>query len=134
MVLDNAPSHVVSSAKIGKSRGFSTLELSNMALVFLPPNVTSVVEPLDQGIITSFKIQYKKYLRWVMSQYDDATLKDLRKVVPNIRQAIMWSYEVWSELDAQIVRNCWRMVRILPATWNVDFALVDEREKTRMRE
>jgi hypothetical protein len=52
-------------------------------------------------------------LRWVMSQYDDATLKDLRKVVPNIRQAIMWSYEVWSELDAQIVRNCWRMARIL---------------------
>jgi hypothetical protein len=46
-------------------------------------------------------------------EYDDATLKDLRKVVPNIRQAIMWSYEVWSELDAQIVRNCWRMARIL---------------------
>ena len=26
------------------------------------------------------------------------------------------------------------MVRILPVTWNVDFALVDEREKNRMRE
>jgi hypothetical protein len=38
----------------------------------------------------------------------------------------MWSYEVWSELDAQMVRNCWKMVRILPATWNVDFALLDE--------
>ena len=63
---------------------------------------------------------------------DDATLKDLRKVVPNIKHAIMWSYEVWSELDAQIVRFCWRMARILPATWNVDFALVDEREKNIM--
>jgi hypothetical protein len=84
---------------------------------------------------STVKIQYKKkLLRWVLSQYDDATLKDLRKVVPNIRQAIMWSYEVWSELDAQIVRNCWRMARILPVTWNVDFALVDEREKNRMRE
>ena len=117
MILDNASSHIVSSAKVGKSRGFSTLELSNMTLVFLPPNVTSVVQPLDQGIIASFKIQYKKkLLRWVLSQYDDATLKDLRKVVPNIRQAIMWSYEVWSELDAQIVRNCWRMARTLPTT------------------
>jgi hypothetical protein len=48
-------------------------------------------------------------------------------VVPNIRQAIMWSYEVWSELDAQIVRNCWRMALILHETWNVDFALVDDR-------
>ena len=31
---------------------------------------------------------------------DDATLKDLRKVAPNIKHVIMWSYEVWSELDA----------------------------------
>jgi hypothetical protein len=84
---------------------------------------------------STVKFQYKKkLLRWVLSQYDDATLKDLRKVVPNIKQPIMWSYEVWSELDAQMVRNCWRMARILHVTWNVDFALVDEREKNRMRE
>ena len=56
MILDNASSHVVSFAKVGKSRGFSTLELSNMTLVFFPPSVTSVVRPLDQGIIASFKI------------------------------------------------------------------------------
>jgi hypothetical protein len=121
-ILDNASSHV-SSAKVGKPCGFSTLELSNITLVFLPPNVTSIVQPLDQGIIASFKNQYKKKLLWwVLSQHDDGTLKDFRKVVPNIKQAIMWSYEVWSELDAQIVRNCSRMACILPTTWNVDFA------------
>jgi hypothetical protein len=83
--LDYASSHVVSSAKVGKSCGFSTLELSNMTLVFLPPNGTSVVQPSDQSIIASFNIQYKKkLLRWVLSQYGDARLHDLRKVVPNI--------------------------------------------------
>ena len=41
--------------------------------------------------------------------------------------------KVWSELDAHIVRNCWRMARILHVTWNVDFALIDEREKNRMQ-
>ena len=40
----------------------------------------------------------------------------------------MWSYEVWSKLNA-IVMNCWKMARIIPTTWNVDFSLVDEREK-----
>jgi hypothetical protein len=54
-------------------------------------------------------------------------------VVPNIKHAIMWSYEVWSELDAQIIMTCWRMARVLPTTWNVNFALVDEREKNRMQ-
>ena len=56
MILDMASSHVVRFAKVSKSRVFSTLELSNMALVFLPPNVTSVVQPLDHGIIASFKL------------------------------------------------------------------------------
>ena len=28
----------------------------------------------------------------LQSQYDDATLKDLRKVVPNSKHAIMWSF------------------------------------------
>jgi len=66
MILDNASSHVVSSTKVRKAHGFPTLELSNMNLVFIPPNVTRVVQPLDQGIITSFKIQYKnKLLRWI---------------------------------------------------------------------
>jgi hypothetical protein len=69
-----------------------------------------------------------------MTHDDDATLKDLRKVMPNIKQAIMWRVEVWSELDAQLVRSCWRMARILPTTWDVDFSLVDEREKNRMQE
>ena len=70
MILDNASSHVVSFAKVDKFCGFSTLELSNMNLVFLPPNVISIVQPLDQGIIASSKIQ------WVLSLFDDATLKD----------------------------------------------------------
>jgi hypothetical protein len=62
MILDDASSHVVSSAKVGKCCGFSTLELSNMTLEFLAPNVISVVQQLDQSIKASFKIQYKKKL------------------------------------------------------------------------
>jgi hypothetical protein len=52
-------------------------------------------------------------------------------VAPNIKHVIMWIYEVWSDLDAQIAKNCWRMACMLLATWNVDFALVDERGKNR---
>ena len=61
IILDIASSHVVSYAKAGKFCGFSTLELSNMTLVFLPPNVTIVIQPLDQGIIiSSLKINTRR--------------------------------------------------------------------------
>ena len=53
-------------------------------------------------------------------------------MVPKIRHAIMWSYEVWSKLDAHINRDCWRMARIYLVTWDV--ALVDKREKNRLQE
>ena len=38
MLLDNCSSHV-------------DLELSNIEIFFFPPNTTSIIQPLDQGII-----------------------------------------------------------------------------------
>ena len=46
LLLDNATPHV-------------DLPLSNVKLVFYPPNCTSHIQPLDQGIIRSFKAYYK---------------------------------------------------------------------------
>ena len=44
-------------------------------------------------------ILYQNINKWVAALMK-ATMKDLRKVVLNITHAIMWSFEVWSELDA----------------------------------
>ena len=46
---------------------FSTLKLSNITIAFLPPNVTSVVQHLNQGIIASFKVHKKELLECVLS-------------------------------------------------------------------
>ena len=43
LFIDNAPSHTES-------------ELSNIRLVFLPANTTTITQPLDQGIIKNFKV------------------------------------------------------------------------------
>ena len=74
LIMDNYATHSLKHVGRGESFGFSTLQLSNITIVFLPPNVTSVVQPLDQGIIASFKVQCKKkLLEWVLSQFDSST-------------------------------------------------------------
>ena len=40
-----------------ESFGFSTLQLSNITIAFLPPNFTNVVQPKDLGIIALFIVQ-----------------------------------------------------------------------------
>jgi len=36
--------------------------LSNVRLIFLPPNTTSITQPMDQGVIRTFKAWYRKSL------------------------------------------------------------------------
>ena len=48
--------HVDSS----KLFSFWTLHLGNIIISFLPPNVTSLVQPFDQGSFAPFEVQYTK--------------------------------------------------------------------------
>ena len=46
LLADNAPTHIINE----------TIQLSNINVHFLPPNTTSHLQPLDAGIINSFKV------------------------------------------------------------------------------
>ena len=59
MFLDNAKSRT------------KDMQLSNITLTFLPANTTSVLQPLDHGIIQAFKARYRKYmLQSLLSKID----------------------------------------------------------------
>ena len=54
--------------------------------------------------------------------------------MPNVKQASMWCSHVWRDAKPYIIQNNWRVSKILPVDWSVDFAMDGECEKLRMKE
>jgi hypothetical protein len=64
------------------------MELSNVKLVFLPPNMIARTQLLDFGIIRNFKVKYRKMLlEFLLSHEDVIALADAIKKV-NVGDAI----------------------------------------------
>ena len=87
LLMDNASSHMLPVEAI-EQEGLKMIELSNITLLFLPANTTSVVQPLDAGIIHAFKAHYRTLLmRWLLTEADNSPPgSDLSKKAPDLQQ------------------------------------------------
>lgn len=93
---------------------------------------STIVKPLDQGVIAKFKMCYKrKLVAWTTQQIDNSN-EDLTKQNVDLFQAMLWCVMAWHKLDDQIIRNYWRKSTILPVECNADFNNSDERIKSKL--
>lgn len=96
LFLDNASSHP------------PALKLKSVKLVFLPPNATSLLQPLDQGIIRSFKVHYRKlFLRHIISQASSENSNEFAKCV-NVLNAIQWITRAVKLVSKSCVKHCFQ--------------------------
>ena len=95
-VCDNASSHQVR-------------EYSHIKFLMLPPNATSIMQPLDQGIILSAKRRYKKKLaeRYLTCVENNTDANSLLKAL-DIVQATNMIAASWRETSSTIIQNCFR--------------------------
>lgn len=95
LFLDNAASHP------------KDIILKNIKIVFLPPNTTSVCQPLDQGVIQNFKVHYRtaiiKNLLPSINFVDSA--KTLIKTV-NVLDALYFIKQSWEKVTPKTIENC----------------------------
>lgn len=92
LLVDNCSAHRCSAS------------FSNIELRFLPPNTTSVLQPLDQGVIRSLKAGYRKRLigRLLQNLRVGAELKiDLLGAFSMLGRA-------WADVTQDTIRNCFR--------------------------
>ena len=90
--------------------------LKNIEIVHFEPNLTSHVQPADQGIICCFKAHYRsRYIKQAISRYDSGTtpgeIYDINQL-----EAMRLADAAWQEVDTTTIRHCWMKAGILPSS------------------
>lgn len=93
LLVDNCPAHPVVS------------NLKCIKFVFLPPNVTSVLQPMDQGVIKALKTQYRK-LQVLQMIENIENSKDIKSL--SVLDAILMISEAWEKVTQTTIANCFR--------------------------
>lgn len=85
------------------------LTLTNVRVEPLPPNTTSLLQPMDQGIIASLKRRYMKKKTQAALRNFMARRGDPRYVKQPVDMALafQWCSEAWYEMPAEVIRKCW---------------------------
>lgn len=101
--------------------------LHNTRLLFLPPNSTSLFQPLDQGIIHNLKLLYRKvWLEFVIQRSFQG--RDPLDLISQL-QALYWIIEAWQDVKVSTIANCWRKSQLFgqpfgpepqPEGWDAD--------------
>lgn len=93
LLLDNAGCHL--EDLLGK--------YSNIKVVFMRQNNTSIPQPLDRGVINNFKVYYRKCL----SQHVTAKVEECSNSSQSC-QVCWWVAQAWESVLSETTKNCFR--------------------------
>lgn len=108
LLMDNFSAHVAAFSELEAMP--QDMRLENTEVVFLPPNTTSKLQPLDQGIIASFKARYRRiWIRFMLEEHERGNSPVQRM---NVLKAIQFSIRAWDEVTSTTISNCWAHSKI----------------------
>ena len=92
LLVDNCPAHPHLS------------NLKNIKLEFFPPNFTSVLQPMDQGVIHSLKVHYRRQL---MIKYLKC-IENSTTIAIHLLDAIEMVSKAWQQVTQKTIKNCFK--------------------------
>ncbi|CAL4247680.1 unnamed protein product, partial [Meganyctiphanes norvegica] len=96
----------------------NTLISGDIVVKFLPPNTTSILQPMDQGILRQLKVIYKSRLMLDLVADDDKSIIQAWKDY-NIRDAIFNIASAWDNIKPENHQKAWR--KLMPGNEIIDF-------------
>lgn len=103
LLMDNFSAHTLAYQKICESQE----PLQNTFVVWLPANSTSRYQPLDQGIIKTWKAYWRRQWVFFLLQEFEAGREPLASM--NVLRAVRWGIQIWDlDVTAKAISNCFR--------------------------
>lgn len=96
LILDNASSHVLPSTSTD----------GDFRVLFMPPNATSLAQPLDQSVLQSMKIRYRHKLMNELLSSSQGIVPALKEI--NLKKCIQFLVEAWNSVDSELIVKSWR--------------------------
>ena len=107
LLLDNAPAHPSTDLLQSEDGSFTCL--------FLPPNTTSLIQPMDQSVLESTKRRYRKELLKKLLLADSTTSTDAPELTIiefwkklNIKDAMFMVAEAWNDVPESTIQASWK--------------------------
>ncbi|XP_050536842.1 jerky protein homolog-like [Daktulosphaira vitifoliae] len=112
LIVDNAPTHPIADLLERENGQFKT--------TFLPPNVTSLLQPMDQSVIETMKRHYRRQLlrKLLIEGTEDEELVLANHSKINLKDCCYMVAEAWSLVTAVTLRRAWNKLKGLPSEKN----------------
>ncbi|XP_046590225.1 jerky protein homolog-like [Neodiprion lecontei] len=103
----NLPKTAVVLVDNCRSHGY--VKINDIKVNFFPPNVTSLIQPMDQGIIQTVKLHYEINLvnAIVEAQNENVTLIEFLKTI-DVHKVIFWIADAWKKVKPTTIQKCWK--------------------------
>nr|XP_014352132.1 PREDICTED: tigger transposable element-derived protein 4-like [Latimeria chalumnae] len=95
--------------------------LQATTMVFLPPNTTSKLQPMDQGIIKCLKQHYCRQL----IQHMLSCFERKQDIVINFHQGITFAHRAWRKVSSKCISACFRKAGFVISGQTTDSNLVN---------
>lgn len=119
LLIDNAPTHPDAEE----------LKDGDIKAMFLPPNVTAICQPMDQGVLETLKRNYRRRLLSTLIQEIENGQDLVNKLKSiNLKDVAYWVARAWADVGAQTIAKSWH--KLLGEEDSTDESTPDELQES----
>ncbi|XP_055380074.1 jerky protein homolog-like [Condylostylus longicornis] len=102
LLLDNAPSHPPAEQLISED--------GKIFVLYMPPNVTPLIQPMDQNVIRITKLNYRAcLLSSILSTTNNSDIITAIKNI-NLKEVVINLTAAWNKIDKEMILKCWKNI------------------------